>query len=456
MTKISNKKPHVAVLAFPFGTHAAPLLHLVRKLASLDDLVIFSFFSTAKSNASIFGHVRVADNNIRVYDIEDGVPEGYVFTGKHQEDIELFIKATPTNFKKGFEVAVEESGGRSINCILSDAFLWEVADVAEEMGVSWVPFWTAGASSISTHFYTDLIRKKVEAGGQNGYNKEEEPLDFIPGMSSLCIRDLQEGIVKGNLDSLFSRLLLQMGKMVPRATAVVLNSFEELDPLILDDLKEKFQQCLTVGPLNLTSPSAPDTGDNSCIKWLDDQKPASVAYISFGTVMAPPPHELTALAQGLEASGVPFLWSIKDKLKVHLPDGFLARTKESGMVVPWVPQSQVLGHKSVGVFMTHGGWNSVLESITGGVPMICRPFFGDQRLNAGFVSSVWEIGIRATDGTLTKDGVTGDLDRMLSRKEGHFMREKVEALNEQANQAVSTEGSSTRNFNVLLELVTKI
>src|ERR1044072_9632788 len=94
---------HVAVLAFPFGTHAAPLLGLVRRIAAVapQEEVTFSFFSTAKSNASVFSGLNKEEllHNLKHYDVDDGVPEGYVASGQPFEIITLFIKALPHNFK---------------------------------------------------------------------------------------------------------------------------------------------------------------------------------------------------------------------------------------------------------------------------------------------------------------------------------------------------------------------
>ena len=87
-----------------------------------------------------------------------------------------------------------------------------------------------------------------------------------------------------------------------------------------------------------------------------------MAYVSFGTVVTPPPHEIVAVAKALEVSGFPFLWSLKKHLKDLLPKGFLERTSESGKVVAWAPQTKVLGHGSVGVFVTDCGCNSVYIS----------------------------------------------------------------------------------------------
>ncbi|XP_030469083.1 anthocyanidin 3-O-glucosyltransferase UFGT-like [Syzygium oleosum] len=451
MSTAGRGSPHVAVLAFPFSTHAAPLLAVIRRLATATPDTLYSFFSTADSIASIFS----ASNdlpNVRAYDVGDGVPEGYVRVGKPQEDIELFLRAAPANFRKGMEEAVAKTG-RRVSCLVTDAFFWFCADMAAEMELPWVAFWTAGPASLSAHLYTEHLRQTLGVcRGIDG--REDETLQFIPGMSKVRIRDLPEGVVFGNLDSLFSRMLCDMGRALPRAAAVFLNSFEELDPTITADLKSKLNNFLNVGPFNLiaTPPRASD--ESRCMSWLDGQGRASVAYISFGSVTVPPREEIVELADALEASQVPFIWSLKDHSRENLPEGFLKRIETRGMMVAWAPQEEVLRHDAVGAFITHCGWNSLLESIGGGgVAMICRPFFGDQRLNGRMMEEVWGLGVGVEGGVFTKKAVMNCLQLLLSQERGEIVRDNMRALRRQAEKAVGPDGSSTRNFKLLLELL---
>ncbi|XVF30439.1 hypothetical protein REPUB_Repub16aG0057600 [Reevesia pubescens] len=397
--------PHVAVLAFPFGTHASPILTITRRLAAAAPNTLFSFFSTAQSNASLFSTSQPMLPNIKAYNVWDGIPEGYDSVGKPVEDIiELFMEVARENFRKGMEVAVAETG-RKLSCLVTDAFLWFGKDMAEENGVAWVR-----------------------------------------------VRDLPEGIVSGNLESIFCRMVHQMGQVLPQAAAVFINSFEELDHVITNDMKTKFKKFLNVGLFILSTPPPAVPDSHGCLAWLDKQKPETVAYISFGSVATPPPNELVALAEALEASRVPFLWSLRDKAKVHLPAGFLDRA--NGIVVPWAPQIDVLAHSAVGVFISHGGYNSMLESIAAGrVPMIVRPFFGDHGLNGRMIEDVWEIGVNVKDGIFTKNGVMSCLDLVLAQEKGKKMRENLKAIKEIAQRAVEPEGSSTENFKALLDLV---
>ncbi|KAI3841023.1 hypothetical protein MKX03_018254 [Papaver bracteatum] len=388
---MASKKPNhvvVLVMAFPYGTHAIPLLNLVRRLAIQAPTLTFSFFSTSKSNQSVFW----------------------------------------------------------------DSF--SVCDMADELGVPLISFWTAGPCSLSTNIYIDLIRQSITLGSNGIDGREEELIDFIPELSLIRIKDLQEGVLYGCLNPEFSLMMHKMGPTLPRATAVTMNSFAELDLPILEDFKCKFQKCLTLGPFTLTSqnPSHAHDDSNGCLTWLDKQTPTSVVYISFGTVTTPPSYELAALPEGLEESGVPFLWSLKGHSVCQLPDGFLQRTSKMGCIVPWTPQQQVLGNNAVGIFVTHYGWNSVMESITAGVPMICRPFFGDQRINCRMISDVWGLGTMIKDRMFTKAGMMKCLDVIFS--EGK-LREKVVSLRGIAKHVVGPKESSTKNFNTLTEIVCK-
>ncbi|OVA20941.1 UDP-glucuronosyl/UDP-glucosyltransferase [Macleaya cordata] len=481
MSKNNNQFHHVVVMAFPFGSHATAILNPVRRLAMAAPTVTFSFFSTAKSNTSIFGSPSLLSSNnsnkpaayynndvllsnLKAYDVDDGVPEDYKLTttsgnpaDQILEIIDLFIKSMAENFRKAIDDVVEGVGPAS--CVISDAFLWFAGEMAEEEmgGVPWISFWGGDASSLSTHFYTDFIRQSLNLGENGIVGREEELINFTPGLSTIRIKDLQEGIVVGDLESSFSCMLHRMGQMFPRATAIILNSFEDLNLPVLDDLKSKLpNKFLNVGPLILSSTrsSSPSELDaNGCLPWLDGQKPTSVAYVSFGRVASPPPHELVALAEGLEETGTPFLWSLKDHLKVHLPKGFLERTSGRGFVVPWAPQREVLEHVAIGVFVTHCGWNSVLESIIAGVPMIGRPVFGDHMINCRMISEVWEIGIEMKDRIFTKYGMMEGLDLIFCSGKGKKLREKCGALRGLAKHVISPNGSSSKNFNTLLEVI---
>ncbi|XP_035550317.1 anthocyanidin 3-O-glucosyltransferase 7-like [Juglans regia] len=481
MSQSSGKNQHVAVLAFPFGCHPWLLLNLASKLASAAPDVRFSFLNTAKSNQKLSATSGAhLPHNLKFYDVADGVPEGHVLTpGNPLEELELFLEATPESFRKGMDMAVAETGQQKITCILSDAFLVFGCDLAADMHVKWVPLYVPAPHELSAHIYSALIHETYakacgggEAHGNGGavgdLDTIEKTLDAIPGLSVMRFGDLPPEILQeilqgnqSNCSPIFARTLRRIREVLPRANAVVMNSFQELNSTILtDDLKSKLQDILYVGFLTLIVPTPPLPPSHSdatgCLPWLDEQKPTSVAYISFGTLAAVPPHEFAALAEALEASCVPFLWSLRENFKAFLPNGFLERTRKQGKIVPWAPQAYVLSHKAVGVYITHCGYNSVFESIVGEVPMICRPVLGDNKMNGRMVEDVWEIGLRVEGGVFTKKGMVKSLELVLGHDQhGRRMREKIRDLKELIVKAAGPDGIASKDFKTLLELISQ-
>ncbi|KAD3068065.1 hypothetical protein E3N88_35945 [Mikania micrantha] len=449
-------KRHVSVFTFPFASHPFILLNLVRRLASAAPAVVFSFFSTAKFNRAQFTE-RDCDN-ILPYDISDGLPEDYVYDGKVVEEaqIGLFLGVAEEEFKRGVQVAEKDVGVR-VSCLVVDAFLWSSGDLAEEMKIPWVAFWIAGSSSLSAHFYTDLIRQKYDEL-KDSVGPDDEIPNLIPGLPVVRLGDIPKEVIFGDLESPFVTMLHKMGGAITKATAVLVNSFQELDPDLTKNLSPIFNNLLHIGPSNLVSkqksPSKPDK--SCCMSWLDTQNPRSVAYVSFGTVCTPPPLELVALAEALEEGKTPFLWSLNNDSKKHLPSGFLDRTSANGWgkIVSWAPQVQVLNHCSIGVYVTHGGWNSVMESITAGVPMICRPFFADNLINTWMVERVWRVGVRIEGKSFTKHGTCGALQLVLSSSSDNGLKQRMEALKDLAHKSVGPNGSSILNFKTLVDVVT--
>ncbi|KAK8595793.1 hypothetical protein V6N13_000483 [Hibiscus sabdariffa] len=439
-----NASKHIAVLAFPFGTHAAPLLNLILQLSHACPDTVFSFLSTQQSNSSTF---PMKLDKVKPFNVWDGLPEGYRFGGNPHEPVGYFLKAVPGNFTKVLDKVVAESGKR-IDCLVTDAFYAFGADIADELNVPWVALWTAGPRALFVHVDTELIRQHV---GING--PQDKPLDFLPDFSGIRVADLPGGITSGDFDAPVPALLHKMGQALPRATAIAANSYEDLDNTVVNILKQRFRMYLNVGPFNLVSSSTADDS-HGCLDWLSKQEPASVVYISFGSVITPPPHELHALCEALEESEYPFLWSFRGDPEKQLPSGFLERTRPKGKIVPWAPQQKILEHSSVRAFVSHGGWNSVLESIVGGVPMIFRPFFGDQGLNTRTVEAVWGFGLGLEGGTLTKEGAMKALKLTLCSEQGKKMRDRIGIQKELAYNAVKPNGgSSVENFKTLVKVV---
>ncbi|KAJ6409915.1 hypothetical protein OIU84_009412 [Salix udensis] len=347
---------HVAVLAFPFGSHPLSLLDLMLKLARVAQETRFSFLNTEKSNSSIFSAARASlPDNIKAYNVADGVPLNHVFSGDPIERVELFVKEAPGNFKTALDMAEAETGWK-ISCLITDAFLSFTGSIAENLSIPWIPVWNPVPYSLYAHIYTDMIRQRYANSllhdCSNSVELEDQTLD-VPGLSIFRIGDLPAEVLppRDAKETLFSCMLGQIRHTMPKVDTLVMNFYQELYPEpLLNDLKSKFSNLLNVGfiSLSLPPPSLPPSTEDvtGCLSWLDGQKSKSVAFISFGTVVNIPQSEVEELAAALETRRTPFLWALRDSMSHCLPSGFLDRASTHGKVVPWAPQIQGRGIRS--------------------------------------------------------------------------------------------------------------
>ncbi|CAL5079398.1 unnamed protein product [Urochloa decumbens] len=253
---------------------------------------------------------------------------------------------------------------------------------------------------------------------------------------------------------------------------------EELPPLLVRDLfdpsklpnKEIGQMILNLATETTTNSSGPlhkliastnggDTSlldqDHSCIEWLDSQAPGSVLFVSFGSVVHVTQDEFTEIAWGLANSGKPFLWVVRRGLvlgveKQQLPDGFESAMEGRGKVIKWAPQQEVLAHPAVVGFWTHSGWNSTLESIYEGVPMLSRPVFGDQLATGRYVADTWKIDV-LLDGVLERGEIEKAITRVMDENTGVEIRGRAKELKEKVRMCLESSGSSQQAVDKLVD-----
>jgi hypothetical protein len=242
------------------------------------------------------------------------------------------------------------------------------------------------------------------------------------------------------------------------SSGVILNTFRDLENSDIQKIANGIGVPIyPIGPLHKISLGTDDSllaQDWACLEWLDKQEVDSVLYVSFGSLACIDEKELLEIAWGLANSQMPFLWVIRHNLvkssnDVSLPDGFKEVTHGRGMVVPWVPQQEVLRHRAIGGFWTHNGWNSTLESICEGVPMICRPQFADQMINMRYVQEVWKIGFEL-DGDLERGKIERAVKKLLCTEEGRHMRQRAKDLRNKAIKCIKEEGTSKSAIELLV------
>jgi UDP:flavonoid glycosyltransferase YjiC (YdhE family) len=312
------------------------------------------------------------------------------------------------------------------SALVTDIVLASVAlPVARERGVPCYVLFTASAAMLAfcSHFPAYL-----DANAAAGHAGVVGDVD-IPGVYRIPKSSVPQAL--HDPKHLFTQQFVANGRGLVDADGILVNTFDALEPEAVTALQEGkvvsgFPPVFAVGPLLPVRFPAEDAA--GYMQWLDAQPARSVVYVSFGSRKAISPDQLRELAAGLEASGHRFLWVVKTtvvdrddatELGHLLGDGFLERVQGRALVTKgWVEQEEILQHGSVGLFVSHCGWNSLTEAAAFGVPVLAWPRFGDQRINAAVVA---RGGLGAWEDRWSWDGEEG----LVSREE---VGEKIKAV----------------------------
>ncbi|XP_077211509.1 UDP-glycosyltransferase 13-like [Tasmannia lanceolata] len=266
---------------------------------------------------------------------------------------------------------------------------------------------------------------------------------------------------------LFTTQFIKNGLAVLKSTSIIINTFDEFEPYSLTTMNEGkldsgMPQVFAIGPLDQC-----EFEKGTPLSWLDLHPDESVVYVSFGSRTALSEEQIKELGVGLEKSGCRFLWVVKSKvvdreeeveeLERIIGEGFIGRNKEKGLVVmDWVDQGKILGHKSVGGFVSHCGWNSMTEAAWYGVPVLAWPQAGDQRINAGVVGrgglGIWmeKWGWKGEEKGVVKGEEIGEIVRKFM---GNLdLKVGAKRVREGARKAVESGGSSDKGLREVVEM----
>ncbi|KAK1266353.1 UDP-glycosyltransferase 92A1 [Acorus gramineus] len=339
-------------------------------------------------------------------------------------------------------------------CIIADPYLGWTVDVAEELGVFHAFFVTG--SERSTAIYHSLWT----LWPLQWSHSDELALPNRPNVRlhrSQVTKLLLYGDDNNPIFVFFCRQIAHFCK----SDGVIVNTAEEFERSGVEFLKEESggMPVWAVGPL-LRVPSTPSS-DDTHIGWLAGHPPDSVLYVSFGSMNTISASQMVELAMGLEASGTAFMWVIRPPSgfdfkggfrEEWLPEGFEERMREQNrgvLIHGWAPQMEILSHGSTGAFLSHCGWNSVLESLCNGVPIIGWPIAGEQFYNS--MMMVEEIGVcveiargNGNESVVCREDVERIVRSVMMGGEGEEMRRKAREVGEVLRAAVGEGGASVR------------
>ncbi|KAI4324973.1 hypothetical protein MLD38_030412 [Melastoma candidum] len=381
------------------------------------------------------------------------LPPDYSTTSPNLETLALdLIRLNNPNIRQALESITREY---SVKAFVMDFFCSVVQPIVRELRVPSFFFFTSGAGFLSFFLYWPILHEK--------YTENFKDLKLclpVPGLPPLPAGDVAKPLLVRD-DPCYVGLL-NSAVQLRTSDGIIVNSFDKLEPRAIQAIVDG--ECIPggstpplfcIGPLISSESRRGEDGHAlpGFFSWLDAQPGGSVVFLCFGSLGVFSVEQLKAIATGLENSLQRFLWVVKNPdttakgdfdLRPLLPDGFLDRTDGRGMLVKsWVPQVEVLKHGSVGGFVTHCGWNSVLEAVSAGVPMIAWPLYAEQRHNR--VMMVEEMGIalgveESEGGFVAEEAVERVVKELMLSAGG--LRDKMSCLKGEAGVAMREGGSS--------------
>ncbi|KAK9071407.1 hypothetical protein SSX86_009976 [Deinandra increscens subsp. villosa] len=461
---MTSKQLHVTMISSPGIGHILPVLLLAHRLATRHNLRVtvlpvittdgspavsqlLTSFTTTTKNLSII-QIPAADISAIL------PPEAKVVT-------HLCVMMRETI--PAIRTAISTINPRP-DVLIGDIFSTESWVVAEELSIPKYVFVTSNAWFTALFAYSPVLDKQV-----SGQYVDQKMLLDIPGCKPVSPDDVIDPMLDREDETY--KVYLNQAIGVTLSDGVLINTWEDLEPRSLDALRNneilqsvlKNKPVYTVGPIHKRY--EPDVLKNDIIEWLDKQPEQSVVYVSFGSGGTISVEQTEELAWGLELSRQRFIWVVRPPtgkhsdgsflrasesshgLYAYLPEGFLARTVEVGFVVPsWGPQVEILNHISVGGFFTHCGWNSTLESVTSGIPMISWPLYAEQKMNATMLADELKVAVKPkvwpTRKVVGRDEVARMVTGLVAGEVGKEMKVKVKRLKEDAQKALCENGSS--------------
>lgn len=279
----------------------------------------------------------------------------------------------------------------------------------------------------------------------------------MPGVRSIEPKDLASYLQAADTWTVVHRIIYKAFEDVKKADVIICNTVQELEPDTLSALQKK-QPVYAIGPIFPTgfakSPVATSLwSESDCMEWLSAKPSGSVLYVSFGSYAHASKQDIWEMASGLLLSEVSFIWvlrpdTVSSDESEPLPPGFGDQIKGKGLVVPWCCQIEVLSHSAIGGFLTHCGWNSILESIWCCLPMLCFPLLTDQFTNRKLVVDDWGIGVNLRDKkSVTREEVGQKIRRLMIGGLADELRKKVREVRKTLDDALGPNGSSEKNLN---------
>lgn len=454
-TAEAGRPPHVAMLSTPGMGHLIPLAELAKRLAARHGATatLITFASTASATQRGFLASLpppISSLSLPPVDLSDLPPDASIETLMSEECARSVPALT--------DVLSALRDTTRLVAYFADLF---GADSFDAAAAAAVPrrylFFPGNLQGLTLILH--LPELDVSMPGE--FRDLAEPVR-LPGCVPIPGADILSPLQDKSSPSY--RWMVHHGARYREADAILVNSFDALEPdaaRVLGLPEPGRPPVYNIGPIIRTD-AAGHAPRAACLDWLDRQPAKSVVFVSFGSGGSLPTEQMQELALGLELSGQRFLWVVrspsdegavnanyydaeskKDPL-AYLPAGFMERSKDAGLLVPsWAPQTEVLAHEATGCFLVHCGWNSVLESLAHGVPMVAWPLFAEQRQNAVMLSEGVGAAVRVPETKRKEEIAAAVREVMAGQGRGAEVRAKVATLQKAAIEGLREGGAAT-------------